>query len=83
MASGRFQPCQRARLYDGSCPPTTGPAAAFRMGPMIVAGSTPTARQSTTSSSTGTRIQCTGSCGSRGRSEARRPKNTSTAKRSA
>ncbi len=42
----------------------------------------PTTRQASTSSSTGTRIQCGGSWGSRGRSSAFGPQNTSTVKRS-
>ena len=63
-------------------PPTTGCAAMCSTGPMMAAGATPTARHSSTSSSIGTRIQRTGSCGSRGRRVARGPKNTSTTKRS-
>ena len=51
-------------------------------GPMTAAGAMPTARHSSTSSSIGTRIQRTGSCGSRGNRVAAGPKNTSTTKRS-
>ncbi|MCY1551357.1 hypothetical protein D9M68_876810 [compost metagenome] len=46
-------------------------------------GSTPTTRQASTSSSTGTRIQCGGSCGVRGSAwQVSGPKNTLTVKRS-
>jgi len=82
MPSGRFKPCQTARLKAGSSPPTTGSAAAFRKAPTDQAGSTPTTRQASTSNSTGTRIQCGGSCGCIGRSVAGGPQNTSTVKRS-
>ena len=49
---------------------------------MDQAGSMPTTMHTSTSSSTGTRIQCGGSCGRWGRSVAGGPKNTSTVKRS-
>ena len=61
IISGIFQPCQIARLYSGRSPPTTGVAAAARKPPMAQAGKMPTIRQASTSSSTGTRIQCGGS----------------------
>ena len=82
MIKGMFQPCQMARLYSGRSPPTTGVAAAARKLPTAHAGSMPTTRQASTSSSTGTRIQCGGSCGSCGRSVALGPKKTSMVKRS-
>ena len=52
------------------------------MGPMDQAGTTPTTTQASTSSSTGTRIQRTGSWGRRGQSVGGGPKNTSCPKRS-
>ena len=81
ITSGRLKPCQTARLYSGSAPPTTGNAAVASSGPIVQAGSVPTSTQASTSSSTGTRIQCTGSCGGRGQSGGA-PKNTSWPKRS-
>ena len=66
IQSGRLKPCHTARSNSGSCPPTTGVAAVDRMSWMDHCGSTPTSRQASTSSSTGTRIQCGGSCGVRG-----------------
>mgnify|MGYP000712304131 CR=1 FL=1 len=60
---GVFRPCHSARLKAGSWPPTTGSAAASRKRPIDQAGSTPTTRQASTKSSTGTRIQWGGSCG--------------------
>jgi hypothetical protein len=69
------------RLYCGSVPPTTGKAAVASAGPIDHAGATPTITHASTSRSTGTRIQRTGSCGSRGRSRARGPKKTSCPKR--
>lgn len=83
MIIGAFRPCQIARLYSGSTPPTTGKAAAASSGPTICAGKIPTSRQVNTSSSTGARIQRGGSCGVWGRSVAGSPKNTSTVKRRA
>ena len=82
ITSGMFTPCQMARLYSGKSPPTTGRAAAARKAPTDHAGSVPTITHTSTSSSTGTRIQCGGSWGVRGRSVARGPQNTSTVKRS-
>ncbi|MNP00789.1 hypothetical protein D3C76_925850 [compost metagenome] len=81
MIIGAFQPCQMARLYSGSVPPTTGRAAAASSGPTAWAGNMPTTRQASTSNSTGARIQRGGSCGVCGRSVAVGPKNTSTVKR--
>ena len=51
-------------------------------GPTDQAGMVPTTTQASTSSSTGTRIQCTGSWGWRGRLRAGGPKNTSCPRRS-
>ena len=82
MPSGRLKPCQTARLNSGSSPPTTGRAAACKNLPTDHAGKMPTTRQASTSSSTGTRIQCGGSCGCIGRSVAGGPQNTSIARRS-
>ena len=53
-----------------------------RYGPTVAAGTMPTTRQVTTSTSTGKRIQRTGSCGSRGRSTGGGPKKTWWMKRS-
>ncbi|MNE48825.1 hypothetical protein D3C80_1433130 [compost metagenome] len=61
MIIGAFKPCQIARLYSGSVPPTTGRAAAASSGPTTWAGKIPTTRQVKTSSSTGARIQRGGS----------------------
>ena len=82
MRKGVLRPCQTARLKEGNSPPTTGKAAALRYLPTDHAGSMPTTRQASTSSSTGTRIQCGGSCGVSGRSVAAGPQNTSMVKRS-
>ena len=82
ITMGALKPCHTARLNAGRSPPTTGRAAAARLAPTVVAGRTPTSRQVSTSSSTGTRIQRGGSCGVCGRSVAGGPKNTSTVKRS-
>ncbi|MOA64105.1 hypothetical protein D3C78_1900570 [compost metagenome] len=81
MIIGAFRPCQMARLYSGSVPPTTGCAAAASSGPTIWAGKIPTSRQANTSNSTGARIQRGGSWGVWGKSVAGGPKNTSTVKR--
>src|SRR5580765_3601399 len=82
ISKGRLKPCHAAKLYSGGDPPTTGPAAAASTGPTDQAGRMPTIRQANTSSSTGTRIQNTGSCGWRGRSVESGPKKMSTLKRS-
>src|SRR3989344_5565407 len=82
ITNGVLKPCHTARLYVGSSPPTTGRAAAAREAPTDHAGNVPTTRQASTSSSTGTRIQCGGSCGGRGGAGGGGPKNTSTVKRS-
>ena len=82
MTSGTLKPCHNARLYSGSTPPTTGAAAAANIGPTDQAGATPTTRQTSTSNSTGTRIQCGGSCGSLGTASPQGgPKKTSNTKR--
>ena len=83
MIIGAFRPCQMARLYSGSSPPTTGCAAAASSGPTVCAGKIPTVRQVSTSSSTGARIQRGGSWGVWGKLVAGGPKNTSTVKRKA
>ncbi|MNP72190.1 hypothetical protein D3C76_1686920 [compost metagenome] len=61
MIIGAFRPCQIARLYSGSAPPTTGNAAAASNEPTTWAGKIPTNRQVNTSNSTGARIQRGGS----------------------
>ena len=71
--SGALKPCQTARLYVGQRaadhrPRRRGERRADRPAPATM----PTTRQASTSSSTGTRIQRTGSCGWRGRSRRRR-----------
>src|SRR5574344_2886960 len=82
MISGALTPCQMAKSTGGKWPPTTGVAAACKMAPTVQAGKMPTTKQINTKSSTGTRIQCGGSCGVRGKSCAGGPKNTSTVNRS-
>ena len=82
MSSGALIPCQSLRLYSGTAGPSTEAAAMWRKGPTVAAGKMPTTRHVTTSTSTGRRIQCTGSCGSRGRSVAGGPKKTWWMKRS-
>src|SRR3982751_4516191 len=83
ISSGRLNPCHKARLYVGNSPPTTGVAAVARKAPTDHAGAMPTTRQISTSNSTGTRIQCGGSCGCFGTSGGPQggPKNTSKTKR--
>ena len=81
--SGRLKPCQTARSNPGSVPPTTGCAAVLRMWWIDHCGTMPTTRQASTSTSIGTRIQCGGSCGTRGRwAQVSGPKNTRAVKRS-
>ena len=83
IISGRLKPCHTAKLYSGNSPPTTGAAAVANNAPIDQAGATPTTKQTNTSSSTGTRIQCGGSCGVRGTAGGAQvgPKNTSNTKR--
>jgi hypothetical protein len=82
MTSGRFTPCQTARLYSGMSSPRMLWAAEARNGPTVSPGSTPTSRHMNTSSALGNSIHRGGSCGARGRSVAGGPKNTWRMKRS-
>lgn len=51
MAKGAVKPCQIDRLYCGSAPPTTGPAATARTFPMDRFGTMPTTRHAITGGS--------------------------------
>ena len=51
MAKGVVKPCHIVRLYEGVCAPRIERTAMSRKGAMVNAGSTPTARHITTSSS--------------------------------
>ena len=64
ISSGALNPCQSARLYSG-CMPSVPFTIAASTGPMVQLGATPTARHTTTRTSTGTRSQRGGSCGVR------------------
>ena len=61
MTSGRFTPCQTARLYSGMSAPRMLCAAVARNGPTVYAGNTPTSRHMNTSSALGNSIQRGGS----------------------
>src|SRR5205823_1636013 len=82
ISSAGVKPCQILSVNSGSAPPTTCREAAASEGPMESAGTTPTTRQRTTSTSTGTRIHFGGSSGCLGVLLDGGPKKTSTAKRS-
>ncbi len=82
ITSGRFTPCQTARLYSGMFSPRMLCAAVARKGPTVRLGTTPTSRHMNTSSALGSSIQRGGSCGARGRSVAGGPKKTCRMKRS-
>jgi hypothetical protein len=62
-------------------PPSTSRAPSASSGPTVSEGKRPTSTHSSASSSTGTRIQRGGSCGSRGSSRGAPLKNTSCTKR--
>src|SRR5690606_26111391 len=63
MINGVLMPCQIAKLYSGSGVPKVACAAAANTGPTANAGAIPTAKHSSTKSSTGKRVTMSDSCG--------------------
>src|SRR5690606_12828999 len=78
ISKGALTPCQSARLYWGNWSASTELAAEFSSRPTVHCGKIPTTRQQTARSSTGSRIQRDGSCGSFGVWVGAGPKNTCT-----